>query len=381
MPKTIGNVNNLKAIPFFSTARQHARLADALAAATQRVLQSNNYILGAELLAFEQAWAQFCGVQYAIGVANGTDAITIALLACGIGSGDEVITAANTSPFTALAITTSGATPVFVDIGAGSFSMDVTALATACTPRTKAIVPVHLYGQPADILGVMAFAQTHGLHVIEDACQAHGARVNGQRVGSFGSLGTFSFYPTKNLGALGDAGAITTNDPTLAERARQLRNGGRVDRDHHALRGINSRLDELQAAMLSVKLPHLDQWNVRRRAIAQRYTQALGKRGWIAPPPPDAIGVESVHHLYVVRTPQRDALRQHLLAAGIGSLVHYPIPLHQHGAFKSLGYEQDAFPNATHAAQEIVSLPLYPELTDDECNQVIHALLTFNNSH
>ena len=244
-------------IPFFSTARQHALLADELGLATIRVLLSNNYILGPELLAFEQAWTQFCGVKYAIGVANGTDAITIALMACDVGVGDEVITAVNTSPYTALAIAAAGATPVFVDIAKGQYSLDVAALTSIYTSRTKAIVPVHLYGQPADIQAVMSFAQAHGLRVIEDACQAHGARVNGQRVGSFGDLGAFSFYPTKNLGALGDAGAITTNDAVLAERARQLRNGGRVDRDHHALRGVNSRLDEMQAALLNVKLPYL----------------------------------------------------------------------------------------------------------------------------
>ena len=374
MPNTTGNVNP---IPFFSTARQHAALADALSGAATRVLQSNNYILGAELLAFEQAWAQFCEVKYAIGVANGTDAITLALMACGIGSGDEVITPANTSPFTALAIAASGATLVFIDIGAKNYSLDVSALEMVCTPRTKAIVPVHLYGQPADIVGVMAFAQARGLFVIEDACQAHGARVNGQRVGSFGNLGAYSFYPTKNLGALGDAGAITTNDEALAERARTLRNGGRVDRDHHALRGINSRLDELQAALLCAKLPHLEHWTARRRALAQRYTQALRESSWIELPAPDAINAESVHHLYVVRTPQRDKLRQHLSDAGIGSLVHYPIPLHRHGAFKALGYSHHAFPVATQSCQEILSLPLYPELSDDECDRIIHALLRF----
>ena len=366
-------------IPFFSTARQHARLADALMAASNRVIQSNSYILGPELLRFEQAWAQYNGVAHAVGVANGTDAISIALMACGVGPGDEVITAINTSPYTALAIAATGATPVFVDIAQGHYTLDVDALPAARTSRTRAIVPVHLYGQPADLRGVLAFAQAHGLRVIEDACQAHGAMLQGQRVGGFGDMGAFSFYPTKNLGALGDAGAIVTNDGALAERVRQLRNGGRVDRDHHMLRGVNSRLDEMQAALLSTKLPYLDEWNARRRAIAQCYNAALATH--LTQIPAMVADTESACHLYVLRTPQRDALRQYLSEIGIATLIHYPIPLHRHTAFKSREYDDAAFPLGNAAAGEIVSLPLYPELLDDEVNRIIDGVVSWTKTN
>ena len=360
-------------IPFFSTARQHALLADELGLATIRVLLSNNYILGPELLAFEQAWTQFCGVKYAIGVANGTDAITIALMACDVGVGDEVITAVNTSPYTALAIAAAGATPVFVDIVKGQYSLDVAALTSVYTPRTKAIVPVHLYGQPADIQAVLSFAQVHSLRVIEDACQAHGARVNGQRVGSFGDLGAFSFYPTKNLGALGDAGAITTNSLQLADRIKVLRNYGSEVRYYNEVVGVNSRLDELQAALLLVKLKYMEQITTHKRELANIYLKEL-KSDFIKPQ------VNSdyfdVYHIFNIRHPKRDALREYLLKNEIKTEIHYPVAPNKQKAMKGI-IDNQITPIAEEIHQTTLSLPISFFHTKETIYKIVETMNSF----
>ena len=357
-------------IPFNDLRPLHRQLAAEIASACRRVHDSGWFILGPELEAFETAFAEYNAVAHAVGVANGTDAIEIALRAGGVGAGDEVITVAHTAVATVCAVERAGAAPVLVDIEARTYTIDVAAAEAAITPRTKALLPVHLYGQPADLTALADLAARRGLLLIEDCAQAHGARHRGRRVGSWGHLAAFSFYPTKNLGALGDAGAVVTNDPALAARARRLRNYGQTSRYHHAEPGINSRLDELQAAILAAKLPHLDHHNRERQALASMYSNRL--RGVTAPS--IRPGDEHVFHLYVVRTRERDRLAEALRAAEIGTLVHYPVPVHLQPAYAHLGYAAGALPVTEQAANEVLSLPLYIGLAEHNVERVAETL-------
>ncbi len=344
-------------------------------AAVAQVLERGWYILGEEVRAFEEEFAAYLGVRYAAGCASGTEALLLALVACDIGSGDEVITVPHTAVATVSAIEQSGATPVLVDIDPATYTLDPSKLEAAITPRTKAVIPVHLYGQPADLAPILEIARRRGLRVIEDCAQAHGARYDGRRVGSIGDIACFSFYPTKNLGAIGDGGAVVTDDPELAERVRLLRQYGWVERYVSHIKGWNSRLDELQAAILRVKLRTLDADNAARRRIAWRYDQALAD-GPVALPSarPEA---EHVYHLYVVRSSDRDALQRHLADCGIGALVHYPVPVHLQPAYRDRLPGADRLPESERAAREVLSLPMYPELTSAEVDQVIEAVKGF----
>jgi dTDP-4-amino-4,6-dideoxygalactose transaminase len=358
-------------VPFGDLARQTAALRPELDAAVDRVLSSGRYLFGEELERFEDAFAAWCGVDAAVGVANGTDAITIALLAVGVGTGDEVVTVANTCVPTIVGIENAGAVPVLVDAEPGTRTLDPRLVEAAITSRTRALLPVHLYGQCADVAALAEIAARHEIALVEDCAQAHGAESGGKRAGSFGAAAAFSFYPTKNLGALGDGGAVVTNDPAVAERARLLRNYGERARFEHVIRGRNSRLDTLQAALLAAKLPHLDAWNERRRAIAARYDEALADSD--VRPPREASGRRHVYHLYVVESPERDRLRERLLRAGVETAVHYPRPIHHQPAYRELGAGR-LLPVSERLAAQVVSLPLYPELTDAEVDRVCAAL-------
>lgn len=363
---------SLPAIPVGDLARTYARLKPEIDAAVGRVLQSGWYILGREVAAFEEAFASYLGVAHAVGVGNGTDAIALGLRALGVGPGDEVVTSPLSAAFSALAISQIGAVPTFADIDPRRMTLDPAALEATITPRTKAVMPVHLYGQPADMDGILDVARRHDLRVLEDCAQAHGARYRGRPVGGWGDAAAFSFYPSKNLGAFGDGGAITTDDPAVAERLRQLRNGGQSARYVHRLVGVNSRLDELQAAILGVRLAHLDRDNARRRAIAACYDAALAGSTWLVPPWA-APEVEPVHHLYVLRTADRAGLQARLAAAGIASDVHYPTPIHRQPAY-AVRFRGGQFPEAERATDEVLSLPMVPELTDEEVERVAAAL-------
>jgi dTDP-4-amino-4,6-dideoxygalactose transaminase len=338
------------------------------------VLDSRRFILGAELEAFETEFARYCGVAECVGVASGTDAVELAVRACGIGPGDEVITVSHTFIATALAISAAGATPVFVDVRPDDGLIDLTAAAAAVTDRTRAIVPVHLYGRCADMGPLMALAREHSLRVIEDAAQAHGAALGGRRSGTFGDAGCFSFYPSKNLGALGDAGAVVTDDREVASRLRLLRNYGETHKHEHIAWGRNSRLDDLQAAVLRAKLPWLERWNRRRREHAAEYTRQLAGSS-VTTPSDD--GDRDVFHLYVVRSDRRSELRRHLDAAGIETQIHYPVPAHAQPAFADLPLRHPL--KVTEAlARQVLSLPMYPELTVAQRSAVVHAVQTFH---
>lgn len=354
----------------------HTALAVEINAAVQAVLESGWYILGGQVQAFETAFAGYHGVRHAIAVANGTDAIELALRAHGIGPGDEVITVAHTAMPTVTAIERAGATPVLVDILPDTYTMNPAAAEAAMTPRTRAIIPVHLYGHPAHIDTIRAVAKRHGLLLLEDCAQSHGATHNGQLTGTFGQIAAFSFYPTKNLGAYGDAGAILTNDDAIAAKLRRLRNYGQETRYHNAHRGVNSRMDDLQAAILGVKLRYLDAHNTVRRQLAAAYDAALA--GVTLPVElPDA---QHVYHLYVVRLARRDALRDHLEANGIQTTIHYPVPIHRQPSHADLGYAEGALPVTEACAREIVSLPLHVQLTPDDQQRVIAQINAFTAS-
>jgi dTDP-4-amino-4,6-dideoxygalactose transaminase len=358
-------------VPFGDLSRGSAELGAELRAAADRVLASGQFLFGAELEQFESEFAEWCGVPFAVGVANGTDAITIALQGVGVGEGDEVITVANTCVPTIVGIENAGAVAVLADADHDSRTINPGHVEQLITPRTRAILPVHLYGQACDLDALLAIAHCHDLRLVEDCAQAHGTEYGGRRVGCFGDAAAFSFYPTKNLGALGDGGAVTTNDAATAARIRQLRNYGERARFEHVIRGRNSRLDALQAAFLRVKLPYLESWVERRRAIAARYDLALSGSELI--PAAELPGRRHAYHLYVVEPPNRDAFRARLDAAGVDTAVHYPIPIHLQPAYRSLG-EQGAFPVAERLASSVVSLPLYPELTEAEIVAVCEAL-------
>ncbi len=352
-------------IPVFDMADQHAGIRAELAAAFERVVRSGWFILGDEVAAFEKEFAAWVGVEHCLGVASGTDALTLALRALQIGPGDEVVTVSHTAVATVAAIVLAGATPVLVDIDEQSYTMDPLAAEAAITARTKAIVPVHLYGQMADMDALMGLAQRHGLALVEDCAQAHGAAYQGRAAGSFGVAAVFSFYPTKNLGALGDGGAVVTRDAALAERVQLLRQYGWHERYVSSVAGMNSRLDELQAALLRVKLPHLRGWNEARRAHAQRYGELL--RGVTVPQ--EMAERCHVYHLYVVRVARRDAVRAQLRARGIGSAIHYPCAVHQQPAYRALT-PPGGLPVTERAVAEILSLPMYPELRQDQIETV-----------
>jgi dTDP-4-amino-4,6-dideoxygalactose transaminase len=360
-------------IPFLDLKAINLTQQEEIEQAMRRVLHSGWYVLGKEVDAFEQAYAAYCGTRHAIGVANGLDAIFLVLKAWGVGPGDEVIVPSNTYIATWLAASHCGATPVPVEPVEGTYNLDPARVEAAITPRTKAIVPVHLYGQCADMDPLMEIARRHGLKVVEDGAQAHGATYKGRRAGALGHAAAFSFYPGKNLGALGDAGAITTDDDELALRLRTLRNYGSQKKYHNEVIGFNSRLDELQAAILSAKLPALDGQNAQRARIAAVYDEQLaGIPGLVLPVVPG--WAQPVWHLYVVRHPRRDALAKGLADAGIGTLVHYPIAPHLQAAYAELGMKEGRFPIAEAIHREVLSLPMGPTMTVEQAAEVAQAV-------
>ncbi len=362
-------------IPFFDLTKQYESIKSEIDDATARVLKSGWYILGSEVKAFEKEFADYVGVQYALGVGSGTEAIHIALLALGVGAGDEVITVPNTAVATVAAIELTGARAVLVDVRPDTMLINVDQIARAITPRTKAIIPVHLFGQSADLDPIfeIAKAASRKIFVLEDCAQAHGATYRGKRVGSLGDIAAFSFYPTKNLGAYGDGGAIVTNNSELSQRVDLLRQYGWRERYTSEIKGMNSRLDEMQAAILRVKLRHLDQWNAARRERAALYTELVRT---VTLPREMPYG-QAVYHLYVVQTPQRDELVAYLKTRGIGTMIQYPHTIHLQPAYANLGYRAGSLPVSERLAREIVSLPLYPELALEAVRGVAQAVNEF----
>ena len=358
-------------IPFLDLKAPYLELKQELDVAIARVVSSGWFIGGPEVDQFEAEYATYCGATHAVGVANGLDALHLALRAMDVGPGDEVIVPSNTYIATWLAVSQCGATPVPVEPDVRTYNIDPARIEAAITPRTKVILPVHLYGQPADMDPILAIARKHGLRVLEDGAQAHGARYKGQRLGAHGDAVAWSFYPGKNLGAMGDGGAVTTNDAQLADRIRVLRNYGSRVKYVNEVQGYNSRLDPLQAAILRVKLAHLDEWNARRGAIAAQYQQGLAGCGLTLPHVPD--WAEPAWHLYVVLHPQRDALQKSLADVGVGTLIHYPIPPHLQGAYADLGLGKAKFPIAERIHNEVLSLPMSPSMTLEQTSQVILA--------
>jgi dTDP-4-amino-4,6-dideoxygalactose transaminase len=363
-------------IPFLDVAAGYRELRDELDEAYHRVMDAGWYILGREVSAFEAEFASYLGVDHCITVGNGLDALHLALRASDVGQGDEVIVPANTFIATWLAVTYAGATPVAVDPHPDTFNLDPAAMEAAITPRTKAIIPVHLYGQPANMAAIREIATAHGLRVIEDAAQAHGARFGDRYVGAWGDCACFSFYPGKNLGCFGDGGAITTDDAELAERLRLLRNYGSREKYHHDTAGVNSRLDELQAAFLRVKLRHLEDWNDRRTALARAYQEGLADGSGITLPTV-AVGAEPVWHLFVIRHALRDELHRYLAKRGIGAQVHYPVPAHRTQAYAAGGWIGGPLPVAERLSAEVLSLPIGPHLTANDVRQVCGAVREF----
>jgi dTDP-4-amino-4,6-dideoxygalactose transaminase len=359
-------------IPILDLKEQYAELREQMLAAVEGVMAGGHYINGPNVKELEAEIAAYLQTEHAVGLNSGTDALHLALRALDIGPGDEVITTPFTFVATTEAIGMVGATPVFVDIDPATYNIDASAIEAVITPRTRAIVPVHLYGAPAPILEIVEIAKRHGIAVIEDCAQAIGAKVGDRYVGTFGEFGCFSFFPSKNLGAYGDAGMLTTGDKALADRVRSLRaHGGRVKYYHEEL-GVNSRLDELQAAILRVKLPHLETWIQKRRAVAGRYDEALAKLG-IAPPVEPA-GTRHVYHQYTVRVPDRDALQRTLKDKGVQTMVYYPVPLHLQQVHAALGFGEGSFPHSERACAEVISLPMFPELSQTDQDAVIEAL-------
>lgn len=366
-------------VPFVDLAAQYSTIAEEINEATAKVIKDADFILGREVKLFEEEFAAFCEAKYAVGVDSGTSALELALRAYNIGPGDEVITAANTFIASALAISHTGAKPVLVDIDPQTHTIDVGGIASAVTRRTKAILPVHLYGHPAHMGPIRQIAEKLGLVVIEDACQAHGARYKGKRTGSLGDAAAFSFYPGKNLGAYGDGGIVVTNDREVAERLEMLRNYGQKEKYHHLFRGYNRRLDTLQAAILRVKLKHLEKWNAARRWNAKLYHDFLEGTGVLTPV--ETLGVESVWHLYVIRSEHRDTLREHLECRGISASIHYPIPIHLQPAYKDLGYKRGEFPVTEGLARRILSLPMYAELTSEQVEFIALTIREFMSAN
>ena len=359
-------------IPLVDLQAQYQSIKQEITAAIEGVLQNMQLFLGPQSQAFEDEFAQYCGCRYGIGLSTGTDALALALRACDIGQGDEVITVANTFIATVEAIALSGARPVFVDIDPDTYTMDWRQLNEVLTPQTRAIIPVHLYGHPADMQPILDFARLHGLRVIEDASQAHGATYQGQRVGGIGDIGCFSFYFSRNLGAYGEAGICVTNDEKLAETIRKLRDHGSVIRYQHEILGVNARLDEIQAAVLRVKLPYLEQWNAARQDHANFYTQQL--QGIVEAIPLVRSWVTHVYYVYVVQVRERDQFRKALEQAGIATGIHYPTPIHLQPACSHYGYVRGMLPVTEAMTERIVSLPMYPELTIQQKQRVVNAI-------
>ncbi len=359
-------------IPFVDLKAQYASIKTEVNAAIQGVLDSCQFTLGSEVAAFESEFAAYCQAKNGIGVNTGTSALHLALLAANIGPGDEVITVPFTFVATVSAIDYTGAKAVFVDIDPRSFTMDPSMVEAAITKRTKAIIPVHLYGQPADMDPIMEIAKRHGLVVIEDACQAHGAEYKGRRAGSIGDMGCFSFYPGKNLGAYGEGGMVVTSNADYTRTIRMLRDWGAEKKYQHVLKGYNYRLEGIQGAVLRVKLRHLEAWTEGRRRAAANYTRLLAGTG--VPTPQAMEYARHVYHVYAIRTGQRQAWQDALQAQGIQSGIHYPIPVHLLPAFSDLGYKVGQFPHSERAANEVLSLPMFPELTEAQCEEVSHAI-------
>jgi dTDP-4-amino-4,6-dideoxygalactose transaminase len=366
-------------VPFLELKPTYDELRPEFNAAYQRVMESGWYLLGRELETFEAEFAAYCEAKYCVGVGNGLDALHLSLRACDIGAGDEVIVPANTFIATWLAVSYAGAAPIPVEPDPHTHNLDPERLEAAITSRTKAIMPVHLYGQPADMDPILELAEKHGLWVIEDNAQAQGARYKGRRTGSLGDAAGNSFYPGKNLGAFGDAGAVTTNDGALADRVRTLRNYGSKTKYYNDCKGYNSRLDELQAALLRVKLKKLDEWNDRRRAIAACYQAGLGTAAGLTLPLVPA-WADPVWHLFVVRHPNRDGLQQKLTESGIGTLIHYPVPPHLAGAYADGKWARGAFPVAENLADTVLSLPMGPHLREDQASLVVRKTIEALNA-
>lgn len=370
--------DRLLQVPFVDLTAQYEGLANEINQVITQAIRRTDYILGRDVALFEEEFAAFCETEYAVSVDSGTSALELVLRAYNIGPNDEVITAANTFIATTFAISYTGATPVLVDIDRKTQLIDVSLLEQAITPRTKAIIPVHLFGQCADMDPILEIARRRGLIVIEDACQAHGARYKGKRAGSMGEAAAFSFYPAKNLGAYGDGGAIVTNDKRIEESLKLLRNYGQPQKYHHSMLGYNRRLDTLQAAVLRVKLKHLDEWNAARRRHAALYGRLLatktdaGASGVI--PPTTADYGEAVWHLYVVRSSNRDALQKRLAECGVSTGIHYPVPIHLQPAYNNLGYKKGDFPVTESYADQILSLPMFPELTPEQVRWVVDSV-------
>ncbi|MEK7560344.1 MAG: DegT/DnrJ/EryC1/StrS family aminotransferase [Patescibacteria group bacterium] len=363
-------------IPFVDLGAQYNRIKPEIDAAIERVVRNSRFVLGEEVERFEADFARYCGAQYAVGVQSGTSALFLALAARGIGPGDEVITQSNSFIATAAAISHTGATPVFVDVDPATGLMDPALIQAAITTRTKAIIPVHLYGQIAPMYDILAVAKRHHLWILEDACQAHGALQNGKRAGSFGDAAAFSFYPGKNLGAYGEGGAVVTSDEALASRIRRLRDHGSPEKYVHAEIGYNMRLEGLAGAVLGVKLAYLDEWNTGRRNNANRYHEMLSGIAGLALPAA-VEGNEHVWHLFTILTEQRDELQKFLKERGIATGIHYPIPIHLQKAYVGLGHAHGSFPATERMARETLSLPMYPELTQEQIRYVATAIKEF----
>jgi dTDP-4-amino-4,6-dideoxygalactose transaminase len=359
-------------VKFVDLAAQHKPLGAELKEAFNRVLSNCSFVLGPEVEKFEKAFATYCGVAHCVTVTNGTAALQLVLQGLGVGPGDDVITVAHTFIATAEAINAAGAKPVFIDIDPVSYTMDPTKVEAAITPRTKAIIPVHLYGQPADMDAINAVASKHNLPVIEDSCQAHGAKYKGRPTGSLSKAACFSFYPSKNLGACGEGGAITTNDAELARKIRMFRDHGSVRKYEHSFPAYNCRLEGLQGAFLAVKLPHLDGWNDKRRAVAERYNRLLSDTCVVSPR--EMPYAHHVYHLFVIQVEDRETLRQELAQRGIETGLHYPIPLHLQEAYQYLGYRAGDFPVSERVSQTILSLPMYAELPIEDVDYVVAKL-------
>lgn len=367
--------SKITSVPFVDLQAQFASIEEQVMPEIIGTLQKCDFIMGKNVDKFEEEFAAYCNVKYGVGCDSGTSALELVLRAYDIGPGDEVITVANTFIATTFAIEFVGAKPVLVDMDPQTYMIDTALVEAAVTSKTKAIMPVHLYGHPVDMDPIMEIAERHNLIVIEDASQSHGALYNGQRVGSIGHSAAFSLYPGKNLGAYGDAGIIVTNDESISDKLKMLRNYGSVKKYHHELLGYNRRLDTIQASILSVKLKYLDNWSAARRQNAKRYNQLLADSGLILPV--EAEGTEPVYHLYVVRTDRRDELQAHLQERGIATVIHYPIPVHVQPAHESLGYKSGDFPVTEEYAKQILSLPMFPELSDDQAAYVAKAIYEF----
>jgi dTDP-4-amino-4,6-dideoxygalactose transaminase len=360
-------------VPFVDLKAHHKPISEDLSEAIARVLRNTSFVQGPEVKAFEDAFAHYLGVGHCVAVNSGTAALHLTLLALGIGSGDEVITVPHTFIATSEAISAVGARPVFVDVDPVSYTMNPALVEAAITERTRAILPVHLYGNPAEMDSLLAIARRHNLALVEDACQAHGAQYKGRMAGTMGAAGCFSFYPSKNLGSCGEGGAMVTNDETLAKQIRMLREHGSVKKYEHSFPGYNFRMEGIQGAVLATKLKHLDVWNDQRRALAKRYGERLAGQAIVLPQ--EAAHARHVYHLYVIQAEDRESLRDHLAQRGIETGLHYPVPLHLQEAYASLGYRQGDFPVTEQLTQRIVSLPMYPEMSLEAADYVSAAIL------